>query len=998
MQGILGSIFSSLDIKEQNGLASDDSKKMTTYQKQFYLHVKEKLNIDAVYFLRDSDGVPKTPLIYFSAMNQYDSQKIAELHRLSWNMGEAPLLFIVLPDQLLIYNNYASPKEKDGKLDPEKGLIETVNLVKKLEAQRKLQKYNRLELESGEYWRKNNERFNIQNRVDTTLINNLKFMRKSLLDRINNKVPADKRQQINPVAIVHGLLGRSILIKYLEERKDSKGSTVFPPNFYESFIPEAKKYTDVLVSKKATYDLFRNLEQHFHGDMFPLIEQEEKVVSQEDLEQLRLFLKGAIDFRNSQLTLWSLYSFNVIPIQLISSIYELFFHLSDTGEDDDKGTYYTPFHLVEMLMDEVLPWEGQYKQIKILDPACGSGIFLVEAYRRIVGKWMYSQSTTKISSEKLSCLMQKYIFGVDCNEEAIRIASFSLSLTMCDYLEPRCIWEELEFPRLVHYNLFISDFFVENGEFEKIGFDIIIGNPPWESQLSVNAKSYITKTRHTIGDKQIAQAFSWKSAELCKPEGVVCLLMPSKGFLFNRSSTNSTYRKEFFDSYDVSVIINYSAFRKVLFEHATGPAVGVIFTPQKSLKTSPIFYCTPKPVYSIEDRRRFLIEPVDICRIPRDIINDDLIWKIAMWGGPRDLDLINKMISMNPTLDVFLQQEGMSKAEGFKRGNRKKSCPEFLTKPMVYAKSVTPFCMDQETLHSLNDDGFECTVEKNRVIFKAPHLLIKQSPKKWNFLAAFLDYDAVFNHSLLGVHGDENVLKYLCILINSKAFSYYQLMTSRRWLVERDELEAGEILSTPIPTPTEEAVNEAVTLYDKISCSLKVNSSEIDSFVYQQFHFTPYETKLVEDAINFVFDYFNAKGKSQALTLPDKESLQTYSEVICDVLKNTLDKTIMFTCKIYAGAAPLSIARINFGGSDIGTIDGQTDNTELNTLLKELDDLLLDQRSESVYVKRNVRVYNKEEVFIIKPNQNRYWTYSAACRDADEIFADIMKAWRNANE
>jgi hypothetical protein len=51
-------------------------------------------------------------------MDAYDSVKIAELHRLAWNTGEVPLLFIVLPNQLLIYNNYVPPRNKsDGQFD-----------------------------------------------------------------------------------------------------------------------------------------------------------------------------------------------------------------------------------------------------------------------------------------------------------------------------------------------------------------------------------------------------------------------------------------------------------------------------------------------------------------------------------------------------------------------------------------------------------------------------------------------------------------------------------------------------------------------------------------------------------------------------------------------------------------------------------------------------------------------------------------------------------------
>ena len=47
---------------------------------------------------------------YFSVIQKYDAKQVAELHRLSWNLGEAPLLFVVTPDEILIYNNYETPQ------------------------------------------------------------------------------------------------------------------------------------------------------------------------------------------------------------------------------------------------------------------------------------------------------------------------------------------------------------------------------------------------------------------------------------------------------------------------------------------------------------------------------------------------------------------------------------------------------------------------------------------------------------------------------------------------------------------------------------------------------------------------------------------------------------------------------------------------------------------------------------------------------------------------
>lgn len=991
----LGSIFRNLDLSVDNGLAIDTQQELTVYQRQFYLQVKEKLNIDAVYFLRDSEGVPKTPLIYFSCMDSYDADKIAQLHRLSWNTGEAPLLFIVLPDQLLVFNNYVTPKQKDGKLDPTKGLIEIISLVNDLEQQRQLQKYNRLQLETGKYWRDNAARFNILNRIDTTLINNLKIMRKRLMQLISGRC-TDTISSKEVATIVHGILGRSILIKYLEERKDSLDNSVFPTGFYNAFKPGAQSYSDILTDKDVTYALYDELEKHFHGDIFPLAEHEKEVVTSSDLNELKQFLDGDIDLNNNQLALWPLYSFNVIPIQLISSIYEMFFHLQES--DSENGTYYTPFHLVEMLTDEVFPWETPYKDIKVLDPACGSGIFLVEAYRRMIGQWMHSQKTRSIKSEQLIHLLVSNIFGVDSNEEAIRIASFSLCLTMCDFLEPRSIWEELEFPSLKGNNLFPADFFTDGEKFEQQQYDIIIGNPPWESQLSEEANGYITNTKHPIGDKQIAQAFSWKAADLSSADGVVCFLMPSKGFLFNRSNTNAAYRKEFFSRFEVSVLVNFSAFRKVLFEHASGPATGVVYYPKRKASFGAIFYCTPKPLYTIEDRRRFFIEPIDICRIPRDMIENDLIWKIAMWGGPRDLDLVTKMLSINETIDGIIIKESMQKAEGFKRGNQKKSCAELLTMPMVWAKSVTPYGIDRNELEFLREDGFECTVERSREVFLAPHLLIKQSPVKWRFRAAFLEFNAVFNHSILGISGKEDMLKYLCLIINSKVFSYYQIMTSRRWMVERDELEASEILAMPVPYPSTEVLQKAVEVYDLIIKTGPSIEPQIDDFVYQQYRLTAYEIEIIQDALNYVYDSFCVKGKSHAFIPTDHNQLKLYSEVICNTLNNSLNTSAKIECWIYHSDAPLTVARIDFNSNNQIQKENSLTDQKVDELLADLDKLLIEQRSQSVFIRRNVRIYNKDEVYVVKPNQQKYWTYSAACRDADEIYADVMRAWRLQHE
>lgn len=987
---LLNGIFECLDINSGTGLATEDSlQRMGPFQRLFYTQVHEKIGIDAVYFLRDANGVAKIPLIYFSAIQNYDAKQVAELHRLSWNLGEAPLLFVVTPAEILIYNNYKAPKTVDGKeLDPTAGIIETLSLTGGLASQRvALQKYHRSLLESGEFWRQSRPRFDEKSRIDTTLMSNLRIMRRTLINQISKR--CDKSKE-TIAGVVHSLLSRSIFVKYLEERKDSSGETIFPQGFYCNFLEGAKQYTDVLNSKEATYNLFKVLKEKFNGDTLQVSEVEIEIVAQDDLSELRAFILGDSELESQQLALWPLYSFDIIPIQLISSIYELFFHLSD--EDDERGTYYTPLHLVNLIMDEVYPWEGEYEDTSFFDPSCGSGIFLVEAYRRVVCRWMSQNGVYSITCDQLNLLLKNSIFGVDINREAIRVASFSLSLAMCDFLDPRSIWNELSFPSLMDDNLISNDFFDEDESFNSRRYDIIVGNPPWQSSITGKTKEYLKRGNRVIGDKQIAQAFSIKCSELCRQNGIICLLMPSKGLLFNRSDKSRLYRLNLFSDNDVLAIINLSVYRKLLFDHASGPAAAIIYTPKKGEANQPIVYCTPKPIYTIEDARKFSIDPTDICRIPRDIVGDDRIWKIAMWGAPRDLELIGKMQSAFESMKSFIDENNMVTSEGFKRGNRKQRCCEFMGLPLVGAKSFRPYYISSDELPVVDFDDFECTVKKSRDIFKAPHLIIKQSHKNGQFLSEVLDYDAVFNHSLLGIHGEVELLKYLSVIISSRVFSYYHILTNRKWLVERDELEAGDIWDTPIPKPSKADLIEACNIFDKLMDSPKENGLS-EQFVRDMYRLKEYECHQIDDVIDYVYDYFKNKEHSVSFYRPSIDNYKLYYVSVKEVLTGTFGNCTSFPGDLYFGDAPLSVLVLNIGVSRAKDLNVITDSNQLNEILLELDRSLVDNQ-QMVFVRRNLRIYQQEKIFIVKPAQRKYWTYSAACRDADEIFEDVSRAWR----
>lgn len=68
----LNGIFECLDINSSTGLATEDSvQSMSPFQRLFYTQVHEKIGIDAVFFLRDANGIAKVPLIKFVFKNFY---------------------------------------------------------------------------------------------------------------------------------------------------------------------------------------------------------------------------------------------------------------------------------------------------------------------------------------------------------------------------------------------------------------------------------------------------------------------------------------------------------------------------------------------------------------------------------------------------------------------------------------------------------------------------------------------------------------------------------------------------------------------------------------------------------------------------------------------------------------------------------------------------------------------------------------------------------------
>ncbi|MCP4492415.1 MAG: N-6 DNA methylase, partial [Gammaproteobacteria bacterium] len=192
-----------------------------------------------------------------------------------------------------------------------------------------------------------------------------------------------------------------------EEREDEEVRKVFPSGFFERFVSNGKKFTDIFERKGAYLELLDFLAEHFNGGIFQADTTDREFLKTADLSRFGLFLEGKAE--GLQRVLWKLYSFNDLPVELISNIYEEFL-------GKQPGVVYTPPFLVNFLLNEAMPLESEATDFKILDPACGSGIFLVGAYRRLVHRWRRNNGWKRPSLETLKNLLKENIYGVESGQ------------------------------------------------------------------------------------------------------------------------------------------------------------------------------------------------------------------------------------------------------------------------------------------------------------------------------------------------------------------------------------------------------------------------------------------------------------------------------------------------------------------------------------------------------------------------------------------------------
>lgn len=634
---------------------------------------------------------------------------------------------------------------------------------------------------------------------------------------------------------------------------------------------------------------------------------------------------------------------------------------------------FTPIHLARFMVDECMPIADPKLDYKIIDVSCGSGVFLVAVFKRLVEWWKKEQYDKKgklISPHinDLKGILRNSIHGVDIEETSVRLSVFSLSIALCDMLTPTEIWTNLKFDNLRENNIYKGDFFEYLNKNIVKKFDLVIGNPPFEDKIKNFDKiisDFSIDIDYHIPRNQIAMLFLQQAMKLLKPNGLLSFVMPSGPLLYNNTLD---FRQNFFSRYEVPQIIDLSELRDagVLFEKTISTAVIFAYNKKPDLKNN-ILHITVKRTKSTLEKLFFEIDHYDVNNVSQTIAENEVaIWKANLIGGNQLFYLIDRF-NKSETLGEYLKEkknkEGWDYGVGYNYGNRSK-----LASHLTGKKKVETFDFKEKGVLKTTTENelfFEGIRLKNKNIFKSPHLLLKRKIGINSFTAHYLDYDLIFMDRIIGIHspkGQEHKLLQILQTLDEN-YSFYKLF----------------LLSISAEAGISRSGGYVMYMKDVLSLPYSEESSNLTLSLTEEL--------IKEDILNYKLEELSKGEKAEinSRNVLDKE-LNEFGKVFCESLNpiykqadrqfKALDpiQTLSYTCFPFVyGEAELS--------------------NEVLTKIKEGDlSLLIENQQESVLYRRVLRLYQKDIVFLIKPHTFRYWLKSIALRDVSDVMVDLVNS------
>jgi hypothetical protein len=986
------------------------------------------VSFEGAYVLQQELNAPAVPVVY---VMRCDSDSAARrIHKFVWNQNQTPFLIVESPINIRVYPGFEFDRTDDRPL---------VSVTKGVaDALEKLSAFRAASIDDGTLWREWSHAVDPMKRVDEALLRDL-----GALDSRLQKGGVDRTSS-------HGLIGKFVYLRYLRDRE------ILSDDKLASWgIRHAHVFTS-----SATLKAFRRvnheLQEWLNGSVYSFGEKELTGITQDQLRLVAGIFCGdsPVGERELQRSLFDAYNFSQIPIETLSCVYEQFLHdaKEDNGSSRGKtlGAYYTPLPLADYVLSELERRRPLLPGMKVLDPACGSGAFLVQCYRRLIeGKRRVEGRELK--KRELRDLLTENIFGIDRDHDACRVAELSLIMTLLDYVQPPDLENTtFKLPCLRDQNIYQGDFFDDSGPacdlLAKQRFDWIAGNPPWAEVKGVPESDHehfvaytwmqLHKNTNPTSGNQLAEAFLWKAGLHLAPEGVCGLVVLAMTW-FKKEGTN--FRQRFFSEHRVWCLANFANMGFVMFARRSNLGASVVFfetgapdAEHSILAFSPF---VAEQVANRPEKQRSSIPTWNIVvgsTEIREVENaaamrgDSLTWKLAMWGSSRDRKLLQRLNTCfeNEKLDslsefgISAPHQGLElRPSSAASRERLEHHPELIGKAKLLFGKVRNigriFAFPDAAIDTISPEESFVRLRGGLAGMKVsfpPHIIVDASRR----FAIFSDEFIAVPSRQIGITGDSKSAKWLRALslyLSSEFCIYHQFLTSPQWGIDMNRADLHALIDMPVPLGglTASELNEWVGLQKELAALSKKRFDgkesresidertqsllrELNDRVFNLLQLKQTERWLVEDFVRTQLELTKGKVTREATRPPTPPEQQSYLSALRKCLDGylsvgrSLRHRIEVLTKQNAAMLSLSLVRTK---TAIAPVIRDADDASSRNLVR-IHESLLSKHSQWVYFNRGLKVYQKEVLYQFKPLQRLHWTKRQAVLDADEIIAETL--------
>lgn len=798
-----------------------------------FRRAKEKpCRLHGVYALRDPRAAghpPIVPVVYVCRAISQDEAK--EIHRLVWNQDVVPFVLVHTREDVRLYSGFRCKGDSDNR---KRGLLlsKTFNDIGEI-----VHGFHADAIDSGKLWKEWGPQVTPETRVEWELLDNLQ--------RLDTWLQGDGGLGREAS---HALIGKYVYLHYLRDRG------ILEAWFDKWNIAEAEVFGSC--AKRAKLEsLIRRLDDWLNGTVFPIDFRGPDAPCQEHVTRVASAFAGedVLGDGGRQLHFdFARYNFKYIPIETLSVIYEQFLHAPDVDREPRKGdskkgsrgreagAYYTPLPVVNLMLAEMEDRLPLKKGMRILDPACGSGAFLVQCYRRLLEKELPAHKKRRYALPELRKLLEDHIFGVDRDPDACSVTELSLTLTLLDYVYPPDLNgdERRKLPSLRDRNIFRADFFDDESpcvrELKQRRFGWIVGNPPWNtlslrtlSPLDQSVWNWMISNKRCmpVGDNQIARAFAWRVTQFLATDGKVGLLLPAMSLFSNTRA----FRKAFFAKMEVLAIVNFANLRHVLFRgRSSAPAASFFFNPrlvghegepaEEYIPTYSPMLANQESTREVARRSRsqswsLVVIANEVRHVPLSEVSNGKVlpWKLALWGSHLDSRFLAKVASRFLSLGQLDKARLLTLSEGPQL--RERHVRDGVEQTTYCREVAKKKCLDINHLSGLRDifklprDALipntknYCRIRgghKGLIVCRSPHVIVSEA----RHFAIYSDTPFVVPPRQIGISSTPDkvaLLKALALFLSSDFAFYHQFLTSTRYGVERDVANASTLEQIPIP-------------------------------------------------------------------------------------------------------------------------------------------------------------------------------------------------------